>query len=234
MAGENSQEQSVGEITSGIETNKLPLETIDFVRRQLPVWRDDPERPDEQSEPELNLQLCKFLEQQARNNFPMVQFTREELQGGHRSVDISTIEKTYSAYKPFMVLECKRLPPPSKDREKEYVTGAKKSGGIQRFKLGLYAADMQIVGMIGYVQQHSAKHWYEQINKWISQLSQGISNDCVWTDREMLELLEEDVSTGIAHSKSAHSRSDDPKNLDLTIHHLWIVMHSRNQRSTKN
>ena len=166
-------QQSVGKITFGIEKSKLPLQTIDFVRQQLPAWRDDPHRANEQSEPTLNLQLCKFLDRHARDDFPMVQFIHEELQGGHRSVDISVTaieSKLYPAYDPFIVFECKRLPAPSRDREKEYVTGegTKKSGGIQRFKLGLYAADLQVVGMIGYVQKHSAQHWFSEINRWIS------------------------------------------------------------------
>ncbi len=53
--------QSSGLLTSGIEpnTDKLVLKTISFIYQQLPRWRDDPNRPDEQSEDKLNLQLCK-------------------------------------------------------------------------------------------------------------------------------------------------------------------------------
>ena len=112
-------------------------------RNSLPGWRDDPNRPPEQSEKKLNLQLVKFLDSQVRVDFPMIRFNHEEYQRGTRSVDISAtpIEQilinatTYTIYSPFLVLECKRLPTPSEAREMEYVTGlAKKTGGIQRFK----------------------------------------------------------------------------------------------------
>jgi len=134
--------QSIGQITSGInQGNTLALKTIDFVRRQLPAWRDDSDRPDERSENKLNMQLCKFLDSYARNNFPMVRFDHEEYQAGHRSVDFSASPvkttvigvRQYTIYDPILVLECKRLPaPPPQDREREYVTGGieRKSGGF--------------------------------------------------------------------------------------------------------
>jgi len=240
MGLDGRSHQSFGKITSGIEKGKLPLQTINFVRRQLPVWRDDPHRVNEQSEPKLNLQLCKFLARQARDDFPMVQFIHEELQGGHRSVDISVTaieSKLYSTYDPFIVFECKRLPAPSRDREKEYVTGegAKKSGGIQRFKLGPYAAELQVVGMIGYVQKHSAQHWHSTINRWISELSQATTRDsCAWSEHDRLVNFKQDLTSGVANCKSLHSRTGSVTNIDLTIYHLWVVMNASIQEESKD
>ncbi len=74
MDGQGPLQRPYGRITSGIEKSRLALQTINFVRQQLPAWRDDPDRRHEKSEPRLNLQLCKFLERRARNDFPMVQF----------------------------------------------------------------------------------------------------------------------------------------------------------------
>ena len=147
MSDIHEKEQSIGRITSGIDReNTLAIKTINFVSRQLPAWRDDPVRPQEQAEDRLNLQLCKFLDSRARNEFPMVRFDHEEYQPGRRRVDLSAspVEATtigaklHTVYDPILVFECKRLPAPSLDREKEYVTGGKEhtSGGLQRFKLG--------------------------------------------------------------------------------------------------
>jgi len=233
---DNIENQAIGRVTSGIPGDTLTLTTINFVHEQLPPWRDDSSRPDEQSENKLNLHLCKFLDVKARNEFPMIRFDHEEYQADHRSVDISaspvteiTIGATlYTIYDPVIVFECKRLPAPSPDREKEYVTGGIKhqSGGIQRFKLGLHGANHDIAAMIGYLQKGSAFDWYDEINKWIKELSNGTLADvCVWNISEMLEQLQEDSSKGIANCRSTHDRSGSEQSNEIVIHHLWITMH---------
>ncbi len=232
-----NKECAEGQLTSGIDqtTSTLVLRTITFVRQQLPAWRDDPGRPDEQSENKLNLQLCKFLDSHARNDFPMVRFDHEEYQTGRRSVDLSAspIEaividaRMYTIYNPFLVFECKRLPAPSKDREKEYVTGGadKISGGIQRFKLGLHGASLDSVVMIGYVQEYSLSYWHRKINEWVSELDIGtIADTCVWNDSELLEMVDECVSKGLAICRSVHMRTGGTASSDIIIHHLWIAM----------
>ncbi|HUU19602.1 MAG TPA: hypothetical protein VMW72_20800 [Sedimentisphaerales bacterium] len=161
----------------------------------------------------------------------MVHFDHEEYQSGRRSVDLaaSLVERTvleaqlYTIYDPILVLEGKRLPAPSSDREKEYVTGKeRKSGGIQRFKLGLHGAKLNVAAMIGYVQGRSARHWYNKINEWISELVSGKTEDgCVWTDREILKTIEEDVANGITSYCSVHSRMCGN---EIELHHLWIAM----------
>ncbi len=222
-------------ITREIAQNNLVLKTIDFVRRQLPAWRDDPNRPAEVMEDKLNLQLCKFLDSCARNNFPMVRFDHEEYQLGHRRVDLSasTVKSTligmklHTIYDPFLVLEGKRLPAPSHEREKEYVTGGEEStsGGIQRFKLGLHGAGMNPVAMIGYIQKRSASDWHREINDWISRLCSGEESDgCVWNENEKLEQFEEDKSNGISNCRSVHKRTGRELGDEIEIYHLWVKM----------
>jgi hypothetical protein len=233
----NTVKQTTGKITSGLAPGTLALKTIDFVQEQLSFWRDDPRRPDEQSENKLNLQLCKFLNAKSKNDFPMIRFEHEEYQFDRRSVDISaspvaeiTIGASlYTIYDPVTVFECKRLPAPSSDREKEYVTGGTehKNGGIQRFKLGLHGASHDIAAMIGYIQERSACEWYKEINEWIVELSNGIVKDvCAWDKSEMLEKLEEDSLTGIANCRSTHNRTGGAQSNKILIRHLWIKMYT--------
>jgi hypothetical protein len=138
--------------------------------------------------------------------------------------------RLYNIYDPILVLECKRLPAPSSDREREYVTGGKerKSGGIQRFKLGLHGAELDLVAMIGYVQERSAHEWHQDINKWITDLCSGVMADgCVWRYDETLEQFEEDVSKGISSCRSVHGRTGSRASNEIEIDHLWIVMNLR-------
>ncbi len=221
-----------------VDPRRVALEAIAFVRRHLPAWRDDSDRLFEQSEPRLNSQLCDFLDSHARSLFPMVRFKHEELQPGRSSVDLSAkfaasmiLEtKAYSIYDPILVLECKRLPAPSQDREKEYVTGGKerKSGGIQRFKLGLHGADLDVAAMIGYIQKRSARDWQQDINKWIFELCHGMIEDgCDWNESETLELLEEDTAKGTSCCRSVHGRMNSGLSSEIEIQHLWIVMNKQ-------
>jgi len=240
-------EQPIGRITSGIQTGTLILKTIDFVQQHLSAWRDDPDRPEKLSEPSLNQQLVKFLDSRARNDFPMVRFDHEEQEPKRRSVDFSASpspfeamvigERLHTIYDPFLVFECKRLPPPpSKDREIEYVTGGKnnKSGGIQRFKLGLHGAKLNMVGMIGYVQERSTVDWYRQINSWISELASGVREDCcIWKDSEQLQEFNRDERSGIANCRSVHDRIGNVSSSELIIHHLWVAMNlKKTQRNS--
>lgn len=240
MNDERKGKEFIGRITFGIEKNDtLDLKTIEFVRRRLPEWRDDPDRSSEESEVKLNLQLCKFLDSRARNDFPMVCFNHEEPQSGKRSVDLSASPasrilikaKLHTIYDPFLVLEGKRLPPPSKDREKEYVTGdygdkIKTSGGIQRFKMGVHGAALDRAAMIGYVQERSVNDWYHDINKWIAKLAGNspTTDGCIWTIGEILEPLVASESKGDAFYRSVHSRVDCKSN--IKIYHIWIEMNT--------
>jgi len=241
MGGEQFiNEQYTGRITSGIKTRAFQLSIINFIIRQLPIWRDDPDRPFEQSEHKLNAQLSKFLDLKARQDFPMIFFSHEEQQYGSRAVDISVSSEgeiiieaqTYTKYEPVLVIECKRLPADSPDREKEYVSGTKPSkinGGIQRFKLGLHGAKHNLAVMIGYIQKNTAGQWYTKVNSWILELvKKPIGDGCVWSEDETLGTFEENVSNSIYSCRSSHGRTGNRVDNKIEIHHLWVAMNIEN------
>lgn len=242
MGGKQINTQNLsGQFTPDIKRRTFQFKIINFIYQQLPVWRDDSDRPCEQAEKKLNSQLCKFLDSCARNDFPMVRFNHEEDQTGRRSVDLSASPakniflkaKPYTIYDPVLVIECKRLPaPPPKDREKEYVTGPTPkeiSGGIQRFKLGPHGAKLNLAVIIGYIQDHSASHWYKKTNGWISELvSNPIEDGCIWTADDTLEVFKVDTSKGIYRYSSIHSRTGNIVNNEIELHHLWVAMNVEN------
>ena len=244
MAADRVRGQNIGRITSGISPHALELGTISFVRRSLPGWRDDPNRPYRQSENELNLQLCKYLDSLARIEFAMVCFTHEEYQSGRHSVDLSASPartmiigaKLYAIYNPITVFECKRLPTPGSGREREYVTGQEnRNGGIQRFKLGFHGAEFPVAAMIGYLENHNPLYWHQEINTWISELANGSMPDvCTWHVHEKLKGLEEDASKGIASCGSVHDRPDSLSKSAIELYHLWVVMNIGQPSSANN
>lgn len=232
----NPKMRVTGRITSGISPNTLVLRTIDFVYRQLPAWRDYPFREDVKSENKLNLQLCKFLDSKARESLSVIRFDHEEYQTGQYSVDISASPdkeitigaKFYTPLNTVTVFECKRLPAHSNNLEKDYVTGGigQNKGGIKRFKLGLHGANHDIVAMIGYLQKDSVDYWYDKINNWIKELTNGmIRDDCNWDKSEVLKELEKDFTKLIAKYQSNHDRSGSVKSNKILIQHLWIMMY---------
>jgi len=164
----------------------------------------------------------------------MICFYHEEYQSGRRSVDLSAslaesavIEaKNYTIYDTILVLEGKRIPAPSSDREKEYITGTisgKITGGIQRFKLGLHGVELSLAAMIGYVQARTPRYWQKKINEWIVQLaSDSMEDGCEWTVYETLKPVTADIARGIVSYCSLHNRISGNK---IEIHHLWIVMY---------
>ena len=225
-----SESRSQGRITRGLEPGTTVRKTLEFVKSRLPLWRDTPSRIAATAEEELNSQLCKFLNAYARSEFPLAIFHHEERQTGRRRVDISALSpkstviegRNYSIFDPFLVIEGKRLPAPSKDREREYVTGNKQtSGGIQRFRLGLHGSPLNHAGIIAYVQEHSCAEWFSCLNSWINELSERTEE---WTIDDCLVGLECDADKRIASCTSVHTREDgETPHIQLT--HLWVEMH---------
>jgi hypothetical protein len=131
-----------------------------------------------------------------------------------------------------MVIEAKRLPAPSKDREREYVTGTNKvsgtpTGGIQRFKLGLHGAQVQDAVIIGYVEKQSVQYWHATINQWITDLVTETSSDgCVWKEADKLQQLVCDNERATATTVSNHRRRNACRTRSIKLHHLWVVMGS--------
>lgn len=231
MVGDDSS--SLGRISSGIAANTLVGQTIDFVYEQLPSWRDDPDRESVMAEERLNLQLCKYLNSVGRNDFPMVNFNPEEHQAPRRKVDISAtpIEKlqikarVFTKYDPFLVLEGKRLPTPGTGRQQEYLTGrAARSGGIQRFRLGLHGNLLTKAAMIGYIQRDEGSDWHVEINGWIDQeLTNPTDPTCTWSADDRLGELQPNSLARSSRCGSSHQRTASTTD-QVDLDHLWIEM----------
>lgn len=229
-------------ITSGIELNTLVKETLDFFFKHLPGWRDDPERPDEESEEKLNSSLCDYLNYRARHDYPMAIFHHEEYQTGRRRVDMSAKTESFilaemrkfTKYDPYLVFEGKRLPAPTADREREYVTGfAEVNGGIQRFKLGLHGAPLEVAALVAYVQDDDPDAWLVRINGWISALNGGeCSAGCAWSTTEQLGEYRLTKRARVASARSKHPRIASSSG-EIELRHFWVSMRRKRVRGTK-
>lgn len=213
------------------------LELVAFISKELPLWRDHPDRPGAQGETRLTEHLCEYLNSAAYYSevWDHVQFrteTTDETLAG-RKIDLTVkpraavfiIEgRRHSQFDALFPIECKRLPTPKgKGRdEREYAfTESGTTGGIQRFKLGVHGAAHEFAAMIGYVQERSPRYWLNQVNGWILNLSAGAKPG--WSDSDILELISEDSATGISSLRSRHGRAGRGEACELR--HLWVKMH---------
>ena len=132
---------------------------------------------------------------------------------------------SFNKYTPFLVLEGKRLPTPGTGREREYVTGREsRSGGIQRFRLGLHGHHLSTVAMIGYVQSESTVEWHERVNRWIDDESTSSSDTtCSWSQSDFLGLLTRSVDSRVSRCSSKHHRASGSTG-QIAIQHLWVEM----------
>lgn len=235
MDSADSFSSGQGHLTHGPQANALVERTLEFVRDELPQWRDRKDRKRETGEEKLNAQLCKHLNAKARQLPLPVLFHHEEKQTENRRVDISAGPSEgglvgmiyHSIDDPFVVLEGKRLPTPGGiAREREYVSGGtQRTGGIQRFKLGLHGMGMAKVALIGYLQEYEAAFWFQRINSWIRKLteSQPVENE-VWTLEEQLRDFSPCRNQATARCVSNHSRTSDVDASRFQIVHLWVEM----------
>lgn len=219
---------NVGQITRGLQRGALVDQTVAFVRAALAAWRDDQSRQAEEAEEALNAQLCKFLNVRARKDFPMVSFNNEERQSARRKVDLSATPVEAVAgggtiYQPVLVLEGKRLPAPSSSREREYLTGlARRSGGVQRFKLALHGSDLDCAMIVAYVQSGTMGDWVKRLNGWVDELAASApTQHDTWDSSDRLREFEEhDGRT--ASCRSEHARPSLGSHIRLE--HAWVEM----------
>ena len=118
-------------------------------------------------------------------------------------------------HKPLFVVEAKVLPaPPPKSREREYVKGGSKNGGIERFKIEKHGKGFDDCGMVGFVEKETFTFWLQNINTWILDLT---TTNNFWQADEKLETVES--TEDFMHLKSiAHRKSQK----DIRLQHLWI------------
>ena len=237
---DHSHSGAVGRLSIGpSEGDGLVSQTLEFVRRQLPRWRDDPKRPHGDAEKSLNSSLVDFLDSRSRSLLPMARFKHESPQSARRTVDIGVhvLEdsligvRTYAIYEPFYVIEAKRLPAPKgKDRETEYVSGfdpksRAATGGIQRFKLGVHGNRVVAAAIVGFIQQDSPEVWHARINEWISKLTECDAGDgCCWSKFDLLQKLLVSKEDEMANCGSTHQRTKNAAGSTISLQHLWIVM----------
>jgi hypothetical protein len=116
-------------------------------------------------------------------------------------------------HEPLYIVESKRLPSPI--YKTEYVIGANKNGGIERFKSGKHGKGLNECGMIGFIEDEDFKFWFTQINQWITQAVKAQPNE--WSNTEILKSEKSD--THFCKSKSTIKRKVLQ---DLELSHFWI------------
>ncbi|PZX10613.1 hypothetical protein LX69_03337 [Breznakibacter xylanolyticus] len=119
-------------------------------------------------------------------------------------------------------VESKRLPAPDKFREKEYVIGNNKNGGIERYKNQIHGKGLNECGLIGFVEKHNFKYWLDLINSWIEDLALSNRN---WNEEERLLEIESHVDFCFLHSKAKREEKD------IELHHFWIELGNGNSIS---
>ena len=116
---------------------------------------------------------------------------------------------------PLFIVEAKILPaPPPKEREKEYVIGNNKNGGIERFKIEKHGKGLSECGMIGFIGKENCIFWKTIINNWIEDLSKS---DSTWNKNESLKELENQTEFMYLNSVAHRTTSSD-----ILLHHFWV------------
>jgi hypothetical protein len=114
----------------------------------------------------------------------------------------------------FFSVESKRLPSPTKAREKEYVIGTKENGGIERYKIGKHGKGLSECGMLGFIENEESDVWVKIINGWIENLS---TSDSRWKKEEIMSKVENHYEflllKSIVHTTSTRQ---------MVLHHFWI------------
>lgn len=111
-------------------------------------------------------------------------------------------------------VESKRLPSPTSDREKEYVIGTKKNGGIERYKIERHGKGLSECGMLGFIEKENSVFWIKKINNWINDLSKS---DAAWNKDEVVK--DEENHPEFVYLKSVvHTTTSR----NILLHHLWI------------
>jgi hypothetical protein len=213
-------------------------EIVAFIERELPVWRDRPNRPPLTDEPNLNQTLCVHLNSSSRRQcFDAVQFLQEPIQSSGRRGDIGVMPlglivvegRAYDDFEQLLPIECKRLPTPPDNRRSdlEYVHGlpGHRTGAIERFKHGLHGRSNRRALIIGYVQAESFQHWLSVINARLALLAKDGTDAGHWNPAELLSSATGSPDTNVNKLISSHGRLVPPCcSSPVEIEHLWLRM----------
>jgi hypothetical protein len=164
----------------------------------------------------------------ARPYFFHSEYMEDDSDGRGPRVDIAAVARdaggcvvngvSWAGGKRFLALEAKRLPTPGTGREREYLSG--KNGGVARFKLGRHAAELNTVGIIGYVQRHAFNHWLDTINNWVEELIASSKPELPWDNSDKLQM--EEALPRLARLRSSNLRVADQQR--LSIRHIWVQL----------
>lgn len=211
-------------------------ELLNFIRDELPRWRDRKDRKKETSETTLSSQLCAHLNSSARHSegWDILQFRTEEPDEHNRGRKIDLVPapsgvniwvdgRQHTDFDTLLPIECKRLPTPtgSNRDEREYVFSKFGStGGIQRFKAGHHGGQHKLGAMIGYIQNEAGENWVARVAEWIDGLIEA--GEAGWTSNDHLLPQSADAKLRLTVLKSVHRRQRNLPIIDLQ--HLWIQM----------
>ncbi|MEK6321438.1 MAG: hypothetical protein AABN33_07120 [Acidobacteriota bacterium] len=184
-----------------------------------------------QNEKGITNRLCKIL-----NCHKLLYFHHEGMQdestGTSPSVDVEAVTTTATAFEArsyapeetLMAIEAKRLPsPPPSSREREYLIGSnQKSGGVERFKLGIHGKNAAAWTMLGYVQKQDFPTWYQKVNSWIEEMASNRDLSGLWESTEKLTFLVQGATT--ARYRSRNKRRCDGEVDIIEIVHLWVLL----------
>lgn len=173
------------------------------------------------SEPQLCQQYVIHLGKVLYNDSIPIQVQREiqdiwtDGADSKRSVDFAFFNNEYSVdTKPLFAMEAKRLAGFTGDREKEYVIGSNRNGGIERFKIGAHGNELPECGMLGFIEIENARYWHTTINKWIEDLADEIT----WYKSEVLSAITTDNICAKSYSNVVRENSG------LRLLHFWITL----------
>lgn len=196
-----------------------------FIEKMLVLFRSNVTLSD-QDEESITEELLKYLSHHSKDEyfFFMKEVIQRPLVGRNRRVDIGAFLLP-SDRSPIFTLEAKRLPTPSKIREKEYVVGTdskKASGGIERYKRNLHGIDTENSAIIGYIQKNDIDYWAAKINSWIDELSViGRYSETDWSINDKLTNKVDILFNIISKYQSVNSRDYDG---DIELTHYLVMM----------
>lgn len=225
MFGNERHSQTVGQPDIDTKTKAID-KAVGFLDICLPLFpmylKEYPSKS--AKEKSLSRKLATHLndESRLRNNFFMI-ITEYDEPESERTDDFGFIK--FKPYRngegddAFFVMEAKRLPTPSKAREKEYVEG--NLGGIERFKRGHHGASLTKSAMVAYVQKETYPHWLTKVNSWIQDLiNTSTTADIVWNSEDLL-VFQTQFDTTFKY-KSNNKRIHQGKTDDILLLHYWL------------
>jgi hypothetical protein len=92
-------------------------------------------------------------------------------------------------------------------------------GAIERFKNGRHGRDVNVAGIIGYLQTGDSDQWAASINGWIGEeIAASRSADLTWEEADKLQKVEAKDFIALFTSESKRANNGRP----VQFRHLWV------------